>query len=86
MKKHTKIYFDYFGYSISDVILCEICNKVAVDIHHINARGMGGSSKDSIDNLQALCRNRHIEYGDKKQHKQFLNEIHQSKLKAFIGK
>jgi len=77
MQKHTKIYLDYFEYTISDIIPCEICGCVAVDIHHIEARGMGGKkSKDVIENLQALCRKCHIEYGDKKQHKEFLNEIH----------
>ena len=86
MKKHTKIYLDYFNYSISDIILCEVCDMVAVDIHHINARGLGGSNKDYINNLQALCRNCHIKYGDKKQYKEFLNEIHENKLKAIVGK
>jgi 5-methylcytosine-specific restriction endonuclease McrA len=86
MKKHTKIYLNYFNYSITDVILCEVCDMVAVDIHHINSRGLGGSNKDYINNLQALCRNCHIKYGDKKQYKEFLNEIHENKLKAIVGK
>jgi 5-methylcytosine-specific restriction endonuclease McrA len=42
---------------------------------------MGGSkSKDFIDNLQALCRGCHHEYGDKVQHYEFLKKIHQDKL------
>lgn len=85
MKRHTKIYFQYFGYYESDVIFCEVCGKVANDIHHIDARGMGGNpkgDKDVIENLQALCRDCHIRYGDKKQHKEFLKEIHQNKLNA----
>ena len=77
MKKHTKIYLDYFGFYESDFIPCEICGKRAVDIHHINARGMGGSkSKDTIENLMALCRQDHIEWGDKKQFKEELQQIH----------
>jgi hypothetical protein len=76
MKRHTKIYFDYFGYTIADFVPCEICSARAVDIHHIEARGMGGSEKDSIDNLMAVCRKCHIEYGDKKEHKEFLIKTH----------
>jgi hypothetical protein len=38
---------------------------------------MGGSKdKDTIANLMGLCRQHHIEYGDKKQYKEFLKEIH----------
>lgn len=61
MKKHTKIYFNHFNLGIDDVIKCEYCNlEPAVDIHHIEAKGMGGSkTKDTIDNLIALCRGCH---------------------------
>lgn len=81
MKKHTKIYLSYFGYDQSDFIPCEMCGSQSVDIHHIKARGMGGSKKlDNIFNLMALCRDCHIEYGDKKQYKEFLQNIHNTKL------
>lgn len=81
MQKHTKIYLKHFGYDITDFIPCEVCGCRAVDIHHIEPRGMGGSKKaDTIDNLMALCRECHIEYGDKKQHKFRLHLIHQLKL------
>lgn len=81
MKKHTKIYMSYFGYDVGDFIPCEICNTTAVDIHHINCRGMGGSKiKDDITNLMALCRKCHIEYGDKKQLIDFLSKIHADKI------
>lgn len=81
MKKHTRIYMNYFGYYETDFIPCEVCGHKAVDIHHINSRGMGGSKEaDKIDNLQALCRECHIKYGDKKQYKEFLQDIHNLKL------
>jgi predicted restriction endonuclease len=81
MKKHTKIYLDYFGYGIEDFIPCESCGAKAVDIHHIEARGMGGNKEaDNIENLMALCRKHHIEYGDKKQYIEYLKEIHKEKL------
>lgn len=81
MKKHTKIYLEYFKYDVSDFIPCEICGAKAVDIHHINARGMGGSkNKDVIENLMALCRLHHFLHGDIKHQKNYLKEIHLKKL------
>ena len=78
-------YFNHFGYDISDFIPCEVCGKTAVDIHHIEARGIGGSKEaDNIDNLMALCREDHLKYGDKKQYKEFLKDKHQIKLKQTI--
>ena len=81
MTKHLKLYLNAFGYTDTDYISCEVCCKPAVDIHHIEARGMGGSKEaDTIENLQALCRQCHIKYGDKKQYKQMLKDIHYAKL------
>lgn len=81
MQKHTKIYLKHFGYSADDFIPCEICSAKAVDIHHIEARGMGGSQDaDDIENLMAVCRRCHIQYGDKKQYMDMLREVHERKL------
>lgn len=81
MKKHTEIYLKFFGFDISDTILCEVCSSVAQDIHHIDCRGMGGSkTKDVIENLQAVCRECHEAYGDKKQYKELLQKIHKLKM------
>ena len=79
MKKHVKIYLKGMGFVESDFIPCEICSCKAVDIHHIEARGMGGdpqSKKDTLDNLMALCRRCHIEYGDITEFKEYLVGIH----------
>jgi 5-methylcytosine-specific restriction endonuclease McrA len=77
MKKHTKIYLDAMGYDTTDFIPCEICGAKAVDIHHIEARGMGGSKQaDTIENLMAVCRQCHNTYGDLKNYKEMLKEIH----------
>jgi 5-methylcytosine-specific restriction endonuclease McrA len=81
MTKHLRIYLEYFDFDVSDYIPCEVCSSPAVDIHHIDARGMGGSkTADTIENLQAVCRTCHIRYGDKKQYKQMLKDIHNAKL------
>lgn len=89
MKKHTKIYFDYFGIDYDPVsgwhnCVSEISGLPAIDIHHIEARGMGGSKKaDRIDNLMALTRDEHEKYGDKTEYKEYLQEIHDDYIKRF---
>jgi len=81
LKNHTKVYCSHFGYILDEFILCEVCGARAVDLHHIFRRGMGGSkSADTIENIMALCRKCHIEYGDKKQYMEFLKEKHKDKL------
>lgn len=43
---------------------------------------MGGSKKaDTIENVMALCRNCHVEYGDKKQYMENLKAVHLKKIK-----
>lgn len=81
MKRHTKIYLKFFDYGIEDFIPCENCGEKAVDIHHIEARGMGGSKEaDNIENLMALCRKCHEKYGDKTKFKVILKNIHIEKI------
>lgn len=81
MQKHTKIYFDFFGYDTESFIPCEVCGARAVDIHHIQCRGMGGSKlQDHISNLMAVCRICHDKYGDRTKYKNFLREIHNDKI------
>ncbi len=66
----------HFGYTTADFIPCEVCGQKAVDIHHVDPRGMGGSkAKDTPDNLVALCRGCHCEFGDKKQYIDMFKEI-----------
>jgi len=68
---------DYFGYVMDDFIPCEVCGNRAVDVHHIKARGMGGSkAMDTIDNLMAVCRECHVAYGDKKDSLEMLVQLH----------
>jgi 5-methylcytosine-specific restriction endonuclease McrA len=81
MKKYVKTYLDYFGYDETSWIPCEMCGQTAVDINHIDARGMGGSKlKDNIENLMAMCRKCHIDLGDKKEHKVMMKVVHQVKM------
>ena len=81
MKRHVKIYLDYFGYGIDDFVPCELCNKKAIDIHHVMGRGKG---KDVISNLMALCRNCHNKchgHTHTYLHPDVMQEIHNNFLK-----
>ena len=81
MKKHIKVYYDCFYHQPGDWIGCEVCDTTAVDIHHIEPRGMGGSKeKDTPENLMALCRDCHTKFGDKKQYKKMLTVMHKLKI------
>ena len=81
MKNHTKVYFKAFGYDTNSWIACEVCGATAVDIHHIESRGMGGSkTADTIENLMALCRACHTAYGDIKEYKELLQATHNHHL------
>ncbi|RLE40541.1 hypothetical protein DRJ16_07080 [Candidatus Woesearchaeota archaeon] len=77
MKKHTKIYLVSAGKTVADIIMCEYCNmELAVDVHHISPRGMGGDpSKDVAENLIALCRNCHTKIEGVKKYDKQLREI-----------
>ena len=60
MQKHTKVYYDFFGYVQDDYIPCEMCNAPAVDIHHLEKRNRNKVTNDYIENLVGLCRDCHI--------------------------
>jgi len=81
LKSYTKIYLNYFGYTIADFIPCEVCNSASVELHHVQARSIRKDLLNDITNIMALCRSCHVKYGDKKQHKEFLQDIHNEKLK-----
>jgi hypothetical protein len=82
MQKHTKIYFDFFDVEYDPFTgqhncKSELSGLPAQDIHHIEARGMGGGkTADRIENLMALTREEHEKYGDKKQYKAMLKRVH----------
>jgi hypothetical protein len=60
VQKHTRIYLEFHGYQIPEDVTCEMCGRMAVDIHHIQAKGMGGNPEaDCIGNLIGLCRDCH---------------------------
>lgn len=77
MKKHIKVYFNAFGYDSGDAgsfVPCEVTEGKAVDIHHIVTR------EDRIENLMALSRKAHDDYGDKMEYMPYLLKIHKRRL------
>ena len=63
MKDYKKLFSRYWSVSSDDALLCWYCNQsVAVDIHHIESKKMGGVQNNRlnrIDNLFAVCRKCH---------------------------
>jgi 5-methylcytosine-specific restriction endonuclease McrA len=57
MKKHTKVYLDFFGYGEQSFIPSEISGKPATQIHHIIPKSKQG--KDEIENLIGLSFEEH---------------------------
>jgi uncharacterized protein with PIN domain len=77
-KDYRKVYFQEMGLYPEEYNPCEVCKAPGVDVHHIEARGMGGTKKeDTIDNLMLVCRSCHEKYGDKKHFKDYLKTIHE---------
>jgi len=54
---YKDVYVKSLNITKEDIVLCEVCQAVAVDIHHIVFKSQGGT--DTIDNLIALCRDCH---------------------------
>lgn len=82
MRPYTKIYLETMSYDESDFIPCELCHSKAVDIHHIECRGMGGSKGNNvIENLMALCRSCHVKFGDKKKYINIIKDIHLERIR-----
>lgn len=78
MSPHKKGYYDYYGITVGDWWPCEYCGKSMVDVHAIDADGIGGTKKEHlITNLMAICREDHHEaHNGTKLPKEFLKEVH----------
>jgi len=81
MKKYIKIYLETNKFEKADFIPCENCGATAVDIHHIKAKGMGGSKiLDTKENLIALCRDCHL---TAHQHAEFNEQLRKKNIKKW---
>ena len=84
MKKHVKIYTDYFKLGIDSIVECEVCGKQGninggFDLHHIYGRI--GKNSDNIGNLMLLCRDCHNKAHSCEFSKVYLFEKHKKYLK-----
>lgn len=61
MANHKKRYLKHIGAGEQDTIICESCRRSrAVDVHHIEPKGIGGrAGADELSNLIGLCRRCH---------------------------
>jgi len=84
MQNHVKVYLKHFNLTTADTILCQVCQSVAIDVHHLIPRSKFGSKRkheqDSIENLIALCRTCHEKAHAGILTKEYLKEIHNKKL------
>lgn len=83
MKKHVEIYFEENGLDPADPVICEMpkCSRLAVDIHHIEPRGIGGNpSKDVNENLIAMCRCDHDQAEAGQIPKELLRELARKRI------
>ena len=84
MIKHKKIFLEYYGIAECDTVLCIMpnCRKIAVDIHHIDQKKMGGrAGKERIDNYAQVCRECHDLADAYKIDKEYLFELVKHQMK-----
>lgn len=76
--KHHDVYDGFFEIDTHNPRVCELTGIPSRDIHHIDARGMGGrASMDTVENLMCLTRELHEYFGDKKEWKEDLKQAHE---------
>ncbi|WP_440880618.1 HNH endonuclease [Tenacibaculum sp. C7A-26P2] len=67
MQSYTRVYLKSFGLDESDFCQCETCSEKvrATDIHHILTRKKHPEGLNQIENIMAVCRECHNNYGDR---------------------
>lgn len=75
---YNQVYDEFFQIDVHWPRRCELTGSTVIpEIHHIKARGMGGSNEhDGIENLMCLQKKAHYYFGDKEQFMDFLIENH----------
>ena len=88
MKKHVKIFMEYWNISIADITPCFACegeDGVINDVHHIENKKIGGDPlglQDRIDNLIGLCRKCHDKAHFEKGYNEICKKILMKRIKA----
>lgn len=76
MQIYTKNYLKHFNYCKEDFIKCECCNNRASEIHHILNKNRLTENRNRIENIMAICRECHNNYGEINYLIPLLFEIH----------
>lgn len=77
MKPYIKTYLSYFKLDNPDEGIDELFGFMGNNVHHIYARGMGGSKlRDNIENLMCLRQDVHEIVGDKSAFRELLIDAH----------
>jgi len=85
MIKHKKTYIDYFSYGVDSFVPCEVCGREATEVHNIENRGMGGTTKEyDITELMALCRKCHVNFTEHRWTKEFAQLAHRQFMKIHV--
>lgn len=86
MAKYHKIYDEFFQIGDFSPRMCELTGaRRDLELHHIDARGMGGrQSADGIENIMCLHRVAHEYFGDKTKFKEWLKEAHRNFMEKQI--
>lgn len=96
MKDYKKVYAQFFDISTTgdEPILSELGGGVAVDIHHIYPKMMGGRKSfihegceygiNDIANLIALTREEHNDAHSGMYTKKYLFDVHRKRINAYL--
>lgn len=71
---------DYFGYSETEFMPCEICGARIADIHHLVPKSLSKAKVNLIDNLIGVCRDCHDNCHRNNNFNQEAMLIHRKKL------
>ena len=71
-------YLMAFKYKENDIISCEFCGRLSIDIRYINQRGIGkDKNKNCVENLVALCKDCYLKIKSKRISKDDLIKQHE---------
>lgn len=90
VQKYIKTYTEFFGIGEQDVILCTNCGAVAIDLHHVFIKGMGGRKTyeydgktldiNGVENIISLCRSCHVKAHSGQLDREYLYKLQENHI------